>query len=154
MWQLSGSPRIYLDVFPITSWHRHLACHCLGTGETSWIQRGGHEAVSRSWDNIIDPETESLFIICLPARSRRWNIMAVAPETSGQWVNSAVSGDQWSQWAPCLTGLACSSRLGPGHLRFYCIPILLISKLPTPMKFGISLQLKASGQKHILSVLC
>ena len=50
--------------------------------------------------------------------------------------------------------LACSSRLGPGHLRFYCIPILLISKLPTPMKFGISLQLKTSGQKHILPVLC
>ena len=149
MWQLSGSPRIYLDVFPITSWHRHLACHCLGTGETSWIQRGGHEAMSRSWDSIIEPETES------------WHHYLLTRQEQEVKHHGCCSGDKWSVselcsvWWPVVTmgpmsGLACSSRLGPGHLRFYCIPILLISKLPTPMKFGISLQLKPQDK----SIFC
>ena len=154
MWQLSGSPRIYLDVFPITSWHRHLACHCLGTGETSWIQRGGHEAMSRSWDSIIEPETES------------WHHYLLTRQEQEVKHHGCCSGDKWSVselcsvWWPVVTmgpmshwpGLLISIGSRSPQILLYSHFTYL--KTPNTDEVWYFFTIKTSGQKHILCVLC
>ena len=137
MWQLSGSPGVCPHVIIIITPTPCLSLFrdCWDILDTERSTRGHVPLLSQNictWDLMM--------MCCLPARRRRYNIVAVAPETNGQWVTtdqcpmSGDHGERWSQWAPCLTVLPGSSLLGSGHLRFYWIPIFVILKLPTLLK--------------------